>query len=226
MALPGNAALAMWWDMAPEMRPEFEHWHSHEHFPERLAIPGFRRSSRWTSATGGEGIFVMYELESYEVLSSHGYLASLNAPSPWSTKMMPHHRNMVRCQSRVLASRGGAVARQALTVRLSPAPGRSEELRATLRRLTDALPLQPGLTGAHLMQHETPPIAQTTEQKIRGSDQVADWVFVAMGYDATALDALAQAELSEASLVAQGAAPGAFSGRYALSYSAIPGDMQ
>ncbi|MEJ8846679.1 hypothetical protein [Variovorax rhizosphaerae] len=226
MALPGNAALAMWWDMAPEMRSEFEHWHSHEHFPERLAIPGFRRSSRWTSATGGEGIFVMYELESYEVLSSRGYLASLNAPSPWSTKMMPHHRNMVRCQSRVLASRGGAVARQALTVRMSPAPGRSEDLRASLRVLTDSLPQQPGLTGAHLLQHETPPIAQTTEQKIRGGDQVGDWVFVAMGYEAAALDALAQMELSEASLVAQGAVPGAISGRYALSYSAIPGDMQ
>ena len=215
----------MWWDMAPGMRAEFEHWHSHEHFPERLAIPGFCRSSRWTSATGGEGIFVMYELESYEVLSSRGYLASLNAPSPWSTKMMPHHRNMVRCQSRVVASHGGAVARQALTVRLSPAPGRSEELRASLRMLTGSLPAQPGLTGAHLLQHEAPPIAQTTEQKIRGGDAVADWVLVVVGYEAAALETLAQTELSEASLVARGAAPGTFSGRYALSYSAIPADM-
>jgi hypothetical protein len=38
MALPGKAALAMWWDMAPGMRAEFEDGHSHEHFPERLAI--------------------------------------------------------------------------------------------------------------------------------------------------------------------------------------------
>lgn len=49
----------MWWDLAPRMKADFEDWHSHEHFPERLAIPGFRRGTRWTSATGREGIFQM-----------------------------------------------------------------------------------------------------------------------------------------------------------------------
>jgi hypothetical protein len=224
MSLLGKAALAMWWDMAPDMLSEFEDWHSHEHFPERLAIPGFRRASRWTCASGGDGVFVMYELESHAVLSSPDYLASLNAPGAWSTKMMPHHRHMVRCQSRVLESRGGAVARQALTVRLSPAPGRDDELRASLRSLIGKLPGRAGLTGAHLLRHEAPPIAQTTEQKIRGSDQVADWVFVALGYDPAALDALASAEVSAPSLVSLGAAPGPVSGLFALSYSATPSD--
>src|SRR6478735_8064551 len=154
MALLGKAALAMWWHMAADMRSEFEDWHSHEHFPERLAIPGFRRASRWTSATDDDSVFVMYELESYEILSSRAYLASLNAPSPWSTRMMPHHRNMVRCQASVLESRGAAVARQALTIRLSPAPGRDDELRAALRSLVETLRMRPGLTGAHLLRHE------------------------------------------------------------------------
>ena len=225
MALLGKAALAMWWRMAPDMLSEFEDWHSHEHFPERLAIPGFRRASRWTSTSDDEGIFVMYELESHEVLSSRDYLASLNAPSPWSTKMMPHHRDMVRCQSRVLESGGGAVARQALTVRLSPAPGQDDGLRASLRALVETLPARPGVIGAHLLRHEAPPIAQTTEQKIRGSDQVADWVFVVLGYDAAALATLANAELAERSLVAAGAAAGAVIGSFALSYSATPGDI-
>jgi hypothetical protein len=39
MALLGRAALAMWWDMAPAMRDEFEEWHTREHFPQRLALP-------------------------------------------------------------------------------------------------------------------------------------------------------------------------------------------
>ena len=107
MPLLGKAALAMWWDMAPEMKAGFEDWHSHEHFPERLGIPGFLRASRWSSASGGEGFFVMYELEAYETLSSPQYLARLNAPTPWSTRLMPHHRNMVRSQCRVLETRGG-----------------------------------------------------------------------------------------------------------------------
>ena len=224
MPLLGNAALAMWWNMAPEVKSAFEDWHSHEHFPERLGIPGFRRGSRWTSA--GDGIFVMYELEDHAVLSSPHYLARLNAPTPWSTKMMPHHRNMVRCQSHVLESRGGGVARQALTVRLSPAVGREEALRAAVRLLIATLVSRPGVTGAHLLKHETPAIAQTTEQKIRGgADQVADWVLVACGYEAAAIVALAGSDLSEASLCGMGAVPGTVSALYTLSHSVVPGDV-
>ena len=46
MPLLGQAALAMWWDMAPSARSDFEDWHAHEHFPERLGIPGFHRGTR------------------------------------------------------------------------------------------------------------------------------------------------------------------------------------
>jgi hypothetical protein len=226
MALLGQAALAMWWDMAPDVRPAFEDWHSHEHFAERLGISGFRRASRFGSAGGGEGIFVLYELESYDVLSSAAYLARLNAPTPWSTQMMPHHSNMVRSQCRVLESRGTGVARHVLPVRLSPAAGRDDDLREYCRSLTSALPNRPGLTGAHLLRHQSPAIAATTEQKLRNNgDRTADWVFVACGYDAAALIAVAEAELSAGALAAQGAAPGSESGLYLVSVSATPADM-
>lgn len=226
MPLLGKAALAMWWNMAPEVKAEFEDWHAHEHFPERLGLPGFLRGARWTSATGGEGMFVMYEMQDHGTLSSPQYLARLNAPTPWSTKMMPHHRNMVRTQCHVLESRGGGIARHALTVRLSPESGSDDALRAFFHTLANALSIRPGLTGAHLLRHQTPPIALTTEQKIRGaSDQAADWVFVVCGYDRAALEQLAESELSAAALVRQGAAAGQVSGLYAIAYSAIPGDV-
>ena len=54
MALLGQGAIAMWWDIAPDRRAEFEDWHTHEHFPERMGIPGFQRGSRWADADGGE----------------------------------------------------------------------------------------------------------------------------------------------------------------------------
>ena len=82
MALLGNAALAMWWEVAAALRSEFEHWHTNEHFAERLGVPGFHRASRWTSADGGPGIFVMYELADHGVLHSSAYLDHLNAPTP------------------------------------------------------------------------------------------------------------------------------------------------
>lgn len=216
----GQAALAMWWDMAPAMRGEFEHWHSHEHFPERLALPGFERATRWADAAGGEGFFVIYELARYEALVSPEYLARLNAPSEWSKKMMPHHRHMVRSQCRVLESAGGAVAGHALTLRLSPAQGQQDRLRAHLGEQVRTLPGEPGLSGAHLLQTETPAIAPTTEQAIRGhADRAADWIFLVTGYDARTLGALAQGALSPAALQAQGAEAGAVCGLYQLRLS-------
>lgn len=216
----------MWWDMAPTMRSEFEDWHSHEHFPERLAVPGFRRASRWADAAGGPGFFILYELEAFETLVSPAYLARLNAPTPWSTKLMPYHANMVRCQSRVLHSRGAGVARHALTLKLSPRAGQEEALRAHLQRLMDQLVSTAGVAGCHLLQAEVPAIAQTVEQKIRGgSDRSADWVLVACGYDPVVLQALRDTELRAAALERAGGTLDGDAGLYVLSLSMVPADL-
>lgn len=225
MALLGESALAMWWDMAADLRAEFEHWHSHEHFPERLALPGFLRASRWAAADGGEGFFILYELQEHAALSSPAYLASLNAPTAWSTRLMPHHRNMVRSQTRVLHSHGAGVARHAMTLRLSPRDGQAQRLQDGLRPMVEALPGQPGLGGAHLLRTDTPAIAPTTEQKIRGNaDRSADWVFVACGYEREALEALREEALAPEALAALGAAPDAVAGWYSLSLSMARGE--
>jgi hypothetical protein len=139
---------------------------------------------------------------------------------------MPHHKDMVRSQSHVLETRGGVIARQALTVRLSPAHGRADELRASLKSLIESLASAPGFAGGHLLQHQTPDIAQTTEQKIRGSsDQTADWVLVIGAYSADALEVLERSHLSNDALVGLGAAPGQVSARYSLSCSATTVDV-
>ncbi|RZL67473.1 MAG: hypothetical protein EOP77_04680 [Variovorax sp.] len=226
MSLLGTAALAMWWDMAPEMKSEFEDWHSHEHFPERLGVPGFLRASRWTSASDGEGVFVMYEIASHDVLSSDAYVRHLNTPTPWSTKMMPHHRHMVRSQCHVLESWGGSAARYALTVRVSPLHDRVDALRAFFRTRCAEWVRRPGLVGAHLLRHQTPPIAETTEQRIRNSaDRVADWALVVFGYEAAALEKLGHVDLDSTALQASGAAEGEIRGLYTLSHSATAKDV-
>lgn len=222
MALMGRAALAMWWDIAEPMRHEFEHWHTHEHFPERLAIPGFLRASRWR-ALQGEGYCVIYELADHGVLASSGYLRSLNGPSPWSTRLMPHHRGMVRTQCHVQASCGAALAAQLLTLRLADdgqEGGSAAPTRAALHDLVGQLPSLPGLAGAHLLRHEAPAIAPTREQRIRGGDQAADTVLLVCGYDGAALDTLAAGELAP-----WRARPGAVLGRFCLAASAVPGDV-
>jgi hypothetical protein len=224
MALRGEAVLALWWDVAPAHRAELAHWHAHEHFPERLALPGFLRASRWTSVDDdGSGFFVLYELQDPAVLASPAYVARLNAPSPWSTRMMPLHAGMVRSQCRVLCSRGALTARHALAIRFSPAPD------AAAVRAFDALAAdvaqRPGLVGLHLLGHQPPALATTTEQQIRGNaDRAADAVIVACGYELDALRALGAAELADARLQAAGAGAGIERRFYALAYAALPSD--
>jgi hypothetical protein len=171
----GAAAVAMWWDVAPEMRAEWEHWHSSEHMPERLAIPGFLRGTRWVALSGEPSYFVLYEVARLETITGGAYLERLNNPSPWSRKMMPHHRHMVRSLCLLREGYGGGVAQAMATVRLSGMQKRE-------------LPRGKGLTGAHLLQAQ--PMAgmpQTAEQKIRGGDATADWVLLIGGYDVEAV---------------------------------------
>ncbi|WP_158667992.1 hypothetical protein [Bradyrhizobium guangdongense] len=226
MALLGKAAVAMWWSVRPEQRNEFGDWHSHEHFRERMSISGFRRGSRWSSTTDAEGFFVLYELERYEVLTSKGYLDRLNAPTPWSRKMMPHHLGMVRSQCRIVTSFGGGVAASLATIRLSPDVGREAELRTRISETLGALAQKPGLTGAHLLLTETPPTsAPTTEQQIRGKDGAADWIVLLSGYDCDVVERAVGDQLSTRVLCAAGAQNYPTVGSYRLAFTMTPQDM-
>lgn len=191
MPLLGQAALAMWWEVDPALRAEFEDWHVHEHFPERLSLPGFLRGSRWVSATGTGDVFIIYELERYETLTSPEYRARLNDPTPWSRKMMSHHTGMIRSQCRVLESFGAGLPGAVLTVRFSPGSAGNDAVRARIRDLVHDLPMRPGLTGAHLLITDTPDAPPTAEQKIRGRDATADWIVILGGYDLETIRAVA-----------------------------------
>ena len=164
----GTAAVAMWWDVAPEMRAEWEDWHSSEHMPERLAIPGFLRGTRWVAESGEPSYFVLYEVTHLATITGGAYLERLNNPTPWSRKMMPQHRNMVRALCVLRAGWGGGLPHTLATIRLS-------------KGLSD-LPKRKGLTGVHLLESQPMPAA-TAEQKIRGGDATADWILIVGGYD-------------------------------------------
>jgi hypothetical protein len=226
MSLLGKAAVAMWWNIRSDQCSEFGDWHSHEHFPERMSIPGFRRGSRWTSTVDAEGFFVLYELETYEILTSRGYLDRLNAPTPWSMKMMPHHLNMVRSQCRVAASFGGGVAASLVTIRLSPEAGKEAVLKSVLAEMLSVFVSRPGLTGAHILFTDTPETASpTTEQKIRGGDGAADWILLLSGYDPAILQSVAENEFSSSALHRLGAQEGSTTGGYQLAFSMTPMDL-
>jgi len=224
MALLGKAAVAMWWNVSEAHLGEFNEWHSKEHLPERLGIPGFNRGSRWQGENSG-AFFVIYELATYETLVAPAYLERLNNPTPWSTAMMPLHRDMVRSQCRVLASYGRGVATYMFTTRLSPHSGDQDGLEAYLRSVLADLPDRVGVTGAHLLRTETPEAAPTREQKIRGADAVADWIVLVTGHNASALQAVCSDVLGESALRDKGADAVNHDLPFRLVHALVPQDI-
>ena len=181
----GRAAVAMWWDFAPEIRDEIEDWHTHEHMPERVAIPGFLRGTRWSALGGKLSYFILYEVARLSVLTGPDYMARLNDPTPWSKKMMPHHLNMIRSLCRVHASAGGLIGQALTTVRFSPPRRGGRAVADSLaKEMLPALSKRRGLVGASVLRAERQPSAKTTEQEIRGGDRTADWVLLVSGHDA------------------------------------------
>jgi hypothetical protein len=218
----GRAAVVMWWDIAAEMEREFEHWHSIEHMPERLSIPGFRRGTRWKTNVGS-AYFVIYEARSFATVSSGPYLERLNNPTPWSRKLMPHHRNMVRSLCRVRWTSGALIARALLTIRIRCRPRQARHLTQALgREVLPALAKNPQVVGAHLLESVSPSgSAMTTEQKIRGGDATADRVVLVSSYDPNVLDAIALEELRDEVLRRHGGSEGALRGFYRPALSLV-----
>jgi hypothetical protein len=210
----------MWWNIAQEMQSEFEDWHSHEHMPERLGIPGFLRGTRWIAISGEPSYFVLYEASRLTTLTGGTYLERLNDPTPWSRKMMPHHRNMVRSLCSVRASFGVGLSQVLATIRFSPSGGTVASISKWL--VSDVMPELPrrkGLTGAHLLESQAMAGSpRTTEQEIRGRDAVADRVLLICGYDLEAVKAVVEHELAPAALLSQGALPDPAVALYRVAY--------
>lgn len=218
MTLLGKAAMLLSFDVVPDAIEEHDDWHTHEHLPERLSIPGFLRGSRWTALSGQSRYFVMYEVEELGTLTSAAYLERLNSPTPWTTKMMAHYRGMARGLCRVTGSFGLGVGHAGMVIRFRPGPGSKASLREWLvKKVLPGLPSQTGLGGSHLFEAAlTPP--STNEQRIRGNDAAVHWTLLVTGYSAEKVALLAEKEFSADALEKHGATERT-AGIYRLEYS-------
>jgi hypothetical protein len=221
MPLLGQAAMLLSFDVAPEEIPEHDDWHTHEHLPERLAIPGFLRGTRWVAQRGQPRYFVVYEVEQLSTLASEAYLERLNNPTPWTQKMMPHYRGMTRGLCSVSGTFGLGVGHAGLLLRFKPAEGMESSLREwLLREDLPPLPSEPGIGGVHLFEGALTP-EMTNEQRIRGADAGFDWALFITGYSQDALESLGQA----ARLESHGAR-GVFEALYRIDYSLSASDCR
>jgi len=216
MALSGSAAMVLFYDIEEQAVADHDHWHTHEHFPERLGIPGFLRASRWVAVDASPRYLVLYEVEEVAVLSGAPYLQRLNNPTPWTTRTMPNFRGMVRGFCGVAASAGDALGHSLCALRYQPRKGDEAGLQQWLAaEVLPALAAQPGLASAHLLAPAAQP-PMTKEQSIRGRDADLPLVLLATGYDPAVLAAAVAERLPDDEFVRRGAAAAPARGRYRL----------
>ena len=94
--------IVIWNDIKEEMRDEFVQWHSIEHLPERVSIPGFISGQRWYGEHASPQYLTTYVTQNTGVLTSDAYIQRLNDPTPWTLKTVAAFRNTCRAAGEVI----------------------------------------------------------------------------------------------------------------------------
>lgn len=212
--LAGEAVVAIWNGIAPEMRESFYDWHVNEHMPERVGIPGFRRGRRYVAADGATHpeFFTLYEADAMPVLQGQDYANRLNDPTPGTRANTSQFQDTFRALSRVVVSHGPGMGGALLTVRFDCDAQHLPAVRALVRAAAEAR----RVTGAHLCQGDAAASAvRTTETRGRSDIQEPPACFVLV--EATDPEALEHIMLDRA-LAGAGATGPFLRGLYRLEY--------
>ena len=94
--------IVIWNDIKEEMRDEFIQWHSIEHLPERVSIPGFISGQRWYGEHASPQYLTTYVTQNTGVLTSDAYIQRLNDPTPWTLKTVAAFRHTCRAAGEVI----------------------------------------------------------------------------------------------------------------------------
>jgi len=175
MSLAGEGIVAIWNGIRPEGRAEFFEWHSREHMPERVGIPGFLRGRRYIALQAHPEFFTLYETQTTAVLTGADYFTRLNSPTPWTRRATAAFTDTSRSLCRVALSLGPGEGGLMMTFRF-------EDEKAGLQTTLSKLEEKPGICGVHycIADREGSDI-QTEEKKGRPTVGVPAFVVMVEG---------------------------------------------
>jgi len=161
-----HGILAIWNGCAAGREAEFEEWYQHEHFHERIAVPGFLLGRRYEALSGAPAYFCFYVTQSPQTLTSKPYLDRLDNPTAMTRRMMTEiFRDMSRTVCRRTLRTGAMWGSVAVTLRF---PARPDGIEGAL----EALSRDKAVACAELWSAVDPgsvPVSQ--EERLRGGDQ-------------------------------------------------------
>jgi hypothetical protein len=191
--------MIVWHDIREDDEPEYHRWHTREHMPERLGVPGFLRGRRgvaWSLAK--HRYLTLYEGECLDVFGSAAYLERLNNPTAWTNRVQPAFYNFIRSACAVISTTGRGVGGAMITIRLSFDRKSESKLEADAAPLTEQIMALDGVSSVDVGRAR-PEVtgAKTRETELRGtkSDGLFDAVVLVDGIGRRELEAARPAVL-------------------------------
>ena len=188
MPIAGQGMLLTSMDVDPLHEAEFNRWYDREHLEERVAIDGFVEARRYVAHDARPKYLSLYSTETFEVLDSPIYRKALASQTDWSKANIARFENMIRGVARITISRGTGRGAALGLIRLRPAEGGAEKLRAALRE--QLVPSQDGIISMHLLENDPTLSKPLTADAAKADPGAGDW-FVLI--DATGVSAVPKA---------------------------------
>ena len=197
MGLLGSAVLVNWGGVVEEKEIEYNEWHSKEHMPERISLPGFLRGLRAVGIPGTDlnhKYFMMYEVERKEVFVSTKYLERLNNPTEWTKEILSNYLSPSRTICSVISSKSIGVGGYLSTIRFL---GENIPVHYDVEKLKSFVPKIlkfNGVTGMHIVLGDgNYGQMNTEEKKYRSSqglnDQIVSQAVIIEGLNYLSLEA-------------------------------------
>jgi len=189
MPLAGKGMLLTSMDIDADDEADFNRWYDREHLIERVAIDGFLEARRYIAHRGSPKYLCLYSTETFEVLDSPAYRKALTTPTEWSKTNLARFKNMIRTIARITISHGQGRGAALGIIRLRPAAGSHDRLRASLRDQLDP-EQRDGIISMHLIESDPALSKPLTDDPPVSDPGAGDW-FVLI--DATNVNAVSEA---------------------------------
>jgi hypothetical protein len=207
----GAGFLAIWSDVEPDHLTDYRHWLTREHTTERVTTRGFLgvRVFRATRADIAR-FFILYELESPEVLDGPAYMARLNAPTPWSQQTMPRLGNFMRGGGVMTARAGRGEGSTIVALRIERLPESPRQFADAIVALDGVAAVQIGATD--LARTSVP----TVEKGMRKDEGIFAGLLIIEALDVTALRGALRRAAEMAPDIGGAGEPEVYQGMFAL----------
>jgi hypothetical protein len=223
MPLAGKGMLLTSMDIDPSDEADFNRWYDREHLLERVAIEGFLEARRYVAHQGSPKYLCLYSTATFEVLDSPTYRTALMNPTDWSKKNLARFKNMIRAVARITISRGQGRGAALGIIRLRPASGSADKLRAALRDSLNPEKLD-GIISMHLIENDPVLSKPITDDPPISDPGAGDWFVLIDATDVNAVAAAIAARFTGSTVLEDGiqVSAGSYDLMWDLAKSDIP----